>query len=359
MNENHPAELKIVKTYFWETKEDQEDQGIVDHLIAVFGAEDLGRDICHPGSFKKTLQERADQIVVLDMHRHESTLDAIGIPLKLWEIGRNELPEPVLKMYPEATGGLRALTQFLIDTPEGEGVFKRIKRGAVNSFSFGYDAVDFDYTEQEGKRLRNLRQIRLYEYGPTLFAMMPGARAIGAKAEGGAAGSGEKRVDVGSTTITIRVRMADEFISDSFRVINIGDSDNGIQARIGKLKGETDTTIQAYIFDKEQWTKEEAEEWIKDHKSAFTVCIPKHFNVREAPSKQFLIVEQNTTGKLYKAAVDDEEGTLVLASQDLWTPGTYKFIDQPDTDAGGSEGEKMQMVDLELEILGLDLDLDS
>lgn len=39
----------------------------------------------------------------------------------------------------------------------------------------------------------------------------------------------------------------------------------GIQAVVGKLKGDSSMTVQSLIFPKERWTKEEAAAWCKDH----------------------------------------------------------------------------------------------
>lgn len=159
-----------------------EDQGIVEHLISVFGVEDLGGDIVHPGAFTKTITERAGMIRVLDSHNTRSALDVVGMPISLAEIGRAELPPKVLEKYPEATGGLKATTQFLMETPEGKGVFDRIKAGAVNEFSFAYDTLDSDPSDKEdGGTVRNLRTLRLWEYSPVVFGMNPATAVIDAK----------------------------------------------------------------------------------------------------------------------------------------------------------------------------------
>lgn len=39
----------------------------------------------------------------------------------------------------------------------------------------------------------------------------------------------------------------------------------GVQFVIGRLKGETTTTVQAVLFDKEQWTVATAKAWLRDH----------------------------------------------------------------------------------------------
>lgn len=52
------------------------------------------------------------------------------------------------------------------------------------------------------------------------------------------------------------------FESGSFRNIDIAD---GITAIVGRLKGETTTTVQTYRFDREKFTVAEAKKWLKDH----------------------------------------------------------------------------------------------
>lgn len=267
-----PTEYKTVP--FLCLKTDAE-QGIVEHLITVYGIVDLGRDMSHPGSFSKTLTERAGRIRVLDSHQRRSVLNVLGVPLELKEIGRGELPTEVLEKYPEATGALWAKTQFLMDTPEGKGAFIRIRDKAVSEFSYAYDTLDSDETElEDGTKVRNLRTIRLWEYGPVLFGMNQATTVIDAKGADVPPVIMDKVVDVGPTTITIRVRASGGFQEGSFRVINIGDEGNGIRARIGRLKGETTTTIQAYMFDKKKWTTERARKWVKDHKKVLVVFVP-------------------------------------------------------------------------------------
>lgn len=59
-----------------------------------------------------------------------------------------------------------------------------------------------------------------------------------------------------------RIIEPSKFQQDSFRRKNIAD---GIDIIIGRLKGETTTTTQAYRFDKEKFTAAEAKKWLKDH----------------------------------------------------------------------------------------------
>lgn len=162
-----------------------DDAGIVEHLVAVFGNIDEGNDVIHPGSFAKTIAERGAKIRCLDQHATDSIMRVIGKPIAMREVGRDELPPEVLARFPEATGGLLVKTQFLMNTPEGAGAFARIKAGAVDEYSIGYDALDADYstaTKDGGEiTVRNLRTIKLWEYSPVIFAMNPATATLSAK----------------------------------------------------------------------------------------------------------------------------------------------------------------------------------
>lgn len=59
-----------------------------------------------------------------------------------------------------------------------------------------------------------------------------------------------------------RIKDPDEFEQDSFRRKNI---DDGIDIIIGRLKGETSTTTQAYRFKSAKFTADEAKKWLSDH----------------------------------------------------------------------------------------------
>lgn len=182
MDNTKARERKVVPSFV--TKVDQE-QGIVEHTVAVMGNVDLGGDRILPGAFTKTITERAGKIRVLDSHNSGSVLDIIGKPLSLWEVGRDSLPAEVRTKYPDATGALMARTQFLMDTPEGKGAFTRIRDGAVDEYSIGYDPFDVTYTDEmhDGKNVsvRNLGTIRLWEYSPVAFAMNPATSTLSAK----------------------------------------------------------------------------------------------------------------------------------------------------------------------------------
>jgi HK97 family phage prohead protease len=159
-----------------------EAQGIVEAIWAVMGNVDEVGDIIHPGAFTKTFNERGNQIKLLDNHRTDSVMASLGVVKELREVKQAELPQEMMNQHADVTGGAWGRFQFLLDTPEGKGAFSRIKNGAVKEWSFGYDAVDKDYGQKDGRAVRNLRGIKLYEVSPVLFPANSATTTTGAKA---------------------------------------------------------------------------------------------------------------------------------------------------------------------------------
>lgn len=181
-----------------------EDKGIVDEIFAVFGNIDYGGDIIETGAFAKTLNESRlaglKRIKVLDSHNLDSISHVIGVPLSIEEVGRDGLPAEVRSRFPDATGGVKATTQYLLDTPEGLGAFNRIKAGAVTERSFGFNIVQSKHEKvkavkgDDGYRLdpdgeeitiRRLKEVRLMEYSVVIFGMNPATATVGVKARKG------------------------------------------------------------------------------------------------------------------------------------------------------------------------------
>ena len=66
-----------------------------------------------------------------------------------------------------------------------------------------------------------------------------------------------------------RLRDPGDFEEGSSRTMQLKGTDPPVVAIVGKLKGETSTTLQAYRFNKEDgWTKDKAQAWIDGHKES-------------------------------------------------------------------------------------------
>lgn len=163
--------------------------GIVEAIVSVIGNIDLGDDVIHPGSFVKTITERLGKIRVLDNHRTTSNLDVIGKPLEIRELSKAELPPELLLKHPTATGGLYTKTQYFMNTPEGKGIFERIKEGGIDEYSIGFSIPRGKYDVSSviidgiKKQIRNIREIRLFEYSPVIFGMNDATTTLAAKSD--------------------------------------------------------------------------------------------------------------------------------------------------------------------------------
>ena len=256
---NKPSEYKSCP--YIELKRD-DDQGIVEHLITVFGIVDNGKDVCHPGAFAKTIDEKSGKIRVLDAHNTGSAMCIVGKPLALKEVGRDDLPKAVLDEYPDATGGLWARTQFLMDTPEGKGVFTRIKEGALSEFSYGYDALDYDYdtvkADGEDIEVRNLRTVRLWEYSPVLWGMNPATQVMSAKQDE----PEEMKPEVTENYVRIPAGAGDHS-GHRIRTKTLSEEQGIKILYCGECK-----EVVTYLFDKEKWDVAKAKKWVADHKKS-------------------------------------------------------------------------------------------
>ena len=67
----------------------------------------------------------------------------------------------------------------------------------------------------------------------------------------------------------------------SFRTVVISPSLK-IKAIVGKIKGEKNTTIQSYLFDKSRWIDKTAKEWLTEHSESFGTVINR-FDIVSAP----------------------------------------------------------------------------
>jgi hypothetical protein len=52
-----------------------------------------------------------------------------------------------------------------------ELVFEAIKAGDITEMSFGFDATKFDFTEENGKQIREIREVKLYDTSDVLWGM--------------------------------------------------------------------------------------------------------------------------------------------------------------------------------------------
>lgn len=154
-------------------------EGVVEHIVSVFGNVDDGLDRVHPGAFTKTLRENgpqgADRIRATWQH---DVWEPIGRPLEMTEVARQDLPPQILSRAPQASGGLRIVTKLSMTT-RGRDALTLLQDGVLREWSIGYYPVKSDYGDDG---VRNLREVMLVEYALVTLAMNAGALTTALKA---------------------------------------------------------------------------------------------------------------------------------------------------------------------------------
>lgn len=144
-------------------------------LAAITGNVDGGYDRIIKGAFRKTIKENG--VRVRNLWMHDPMQPPTAVVKELVEVGREDLPEDLQKLHPEATGGLQVRREYL-DTPRGNEILSGIKAGAISEMSIGYNPVKYDFEEGQktedggpGVMVRNLRELRLWDVSDVTWGM--------------------------------------------------------------------------------------------------------------------------------------------------------------------------------------------
>ncbi len=139
-------------------------EGTFQGYASTFGNLDLVGDVIHPGAFTKTLAERGGKVRLLWQH---DTTEPIGKPL--------ELREDAKGLYIKAK---------VSDTSRGRDALALLRDGAIDSMSIGYDVIPsgVDFSKgSDGKTVRNLRELKLYEVSLVSFPANEQATVLSVK----------------------------------------------------------------------------------------------------------------------------------------------------------------------------------
>lgn len=115
-------------------------------------------DIIEKGAFRKTIAENRNRIKVLWQH---DTNEPIGIP--------EEMHEDDNGLYVKAKISM---------TDTGKKALTLIKDGVITEMSIGYDVVKDDYKMLGTKRVRMLKELKLWEFSPVTFAANDKAKIL-------------------------------------------------------------------------------------------------------------------------------------------------------------------------------------
>lgn len=142
---------------------DSNDNGGFEGYAAYFGNVDSYGDVIQPGAFSKTIQERKGKVKVLWNH------DMFGLP-----IGKPT------DMY-EDEKGLYVKADFA-GTQQAQDIRTLMSEGIVDSMSIGFSTIKSVWEEKDGEYIRNLMELKLYEFSLVNIPANPLASVTGTKA---------------------------------------------------------------------------------------------------------------------------------------------------------------------------------
>jgi HK97 family phage prohead protease len=138
-------DFKAVK---FETKAISDD--IFEGYASFFNNIDAYDDIIEKGAFRKTISENRSRIKVLWQH---DANEPIGLPIDMTEDDNGLYVKAKISM-----------------TDTGKKAMTLIKDGVITEMSIGYDVVKDDYKMLGTKRVRLLKEVKLWEFSPVTFA---------------------------------------------------------------------------------------------------------------------------------------------------------------------------------------------
>ncbi len=160
MNTKRMVDAPHYKAHSGRIDEIDED-GVFEGYAAVFGREDLSRDIIAPGAFSRTLMNKNLGEIKL-LYQHQPS-ELIG---RWAEIREDER-------------GLYVRGRILTDLTRGRETLSLLRAGILDGLSIGFHAVKGNRDPITG--VRTLFEIDLWEISLVTFPMQEGARILSVK----------------------------------------------------------------------------------------------------------------------------------------------------------------------------------
>jgi uncharacterized protein len=143
----------------FELKELSED-GTFTGIASVYGVEDLGGDVIDKGAFTKTISENPT------------------IPI-LWQHDRREvIGEGSVK---EWQGKLLLTAKLDMADPIAVKAHAKMKQKLIKGLSIGFSTIKSTWAEVEGRMIRHIQELKLWETSVVTFPMLPAAQVTRVK----------------------------------------------------------------------------------------------------------------------------------------------------------------------------------
>lgn len=206
--------------------DNDQEEGVFEAYASTFTREpDSYGDVVAKGAFENTLKEWADSgntIPILFGHRMDDPDFNIGGVLEA----------------SEDEHGLKVAGQLDLDNPKAAQVYRLMKGKRLNQMSFAFDVLDEGQVEEDGQKLNELRELKLYEVSIVPIGANQDTEVLAVKAaidvlsDGVKAGrvlsaKNEKAIDAAVADIT----GAAERLKDILAAVRGGDGDEDDQSK--------------------------------------------------------------------------------------------------------------------------------
>ncbi len=167
MKRKEEANFQETKSFKFEIKK-LTAEGEFEGYAAVFNLVDHGGDIIEPGAFRKTIRDNRG---IFPMTWYHDVRDPIG-GVKVKEDDHGLFVKGKLNLEVQS-----AREKYHLMKQEEPGP-------VIKGLSFGYDTIKQEFDESGKKPVRRLKELKLYEVAPVLFAMQPHATITDVKKVG-------------------------------------------------------------------------------------------------------------------------------------------------------------------------------
>lgn len=284
-----------------------DEQGVFEGYLAVFGNVDSYGDVIERGAFKNTLA-KAEKT---RSQRGEKYLFPI-----LWQHSPHEPIGGFLEMR-EDDFGLYVKGQLDLDIELGRRAYSGMKKGYIRGLSIGYDVVKQAWDGQ----IRRLKEINLWEGSVVTFPANPLANVSAVKADekGGEAGVNRKARDFKTIFSQAKAQedLAREWLNiqealhESIREII---ADPAIEEKAVAV-GESIDQFKEAVVD---WvTRAAATDLVQNEsKMAFMVPLQKQLSELTAALQKAAFVMQSFSDQLHESKAAEDDGVSETPSND-------------------------------------------
>lgn len=147
-----------------EWKASVDDAGTLEGYASTFGNVDLGLDVVVKGAFLKTI----------------ARVKAEGIPLLADHVASTASVLGTIFDAAEDRKGLKVKARFS-SAPSAQDVRTKLIEGHLGKLSIGYEPTKYAYQDRDGKTVRLLQEVKLWEASVVVFPMNPEATISRAK----------------------------------------------------------------------------------------------------------------------------------------------------------------------------------